>query len=358
MRFYPFAAAGISLLAAALTVWQVVESSTDLDDVPPYSPPETPAGGAIEVTVDVGMSPEEIGEALEDAGVITSATQFNILVGLLGYNGLLQAGDYEFQPRMPALEALYRIRNGETSTRSVTVREGWRLSEIADAVAEQGIPRDEFLDAASRARDYALSSSRPDGLAFLQSAPRNASLEGYLYPATYSIRRSDTARTLIAKMLQAFENNVTVDTRPSVDGLSFHQVVTLASIVEREAVVPEERPIIAQVFLTRLRRGIPLEADPTVQFAVADDPASVTEFGYWKRELTVTDLEIDSEYNTYVEKGLPPGPIASPRLESIEAVVRPATTNYLYFVAKGDGSHAFATTLQEHLDNIERYRDQ
>jgi UPF0755 protein len=159
-------------------------------------------------------------------------------------------------------------------------------------------------------------------------------------------------------MLQAFENNVPPDMAEQAveGGLTVHQVVTIASIIEREAVVPEERPIMAQVFLRRLREGIPLGADPTVQYAVAEDPASVAAYGYWKTELTRNDLEIDSPYNTYQNRGLPPGPISNPRVDSILAVLNPADTNYLYFVAKPDGSHAFASTLEEHQNNIEMYQ--
>ena len=357
MRFYPIAATGLSLAVAALAVWEVVKSSNDLDDVPRYSPAGSPVDAVVEISIDTGMSPQDIGEVLEDDGVIASATQFNILVSLLGYEGILQAGEYEFQAGSPVLSVVYRIRRGETSTRSVTVLEGWRLEEIADAVEEQGISRDEFL-AEARARNFALSAARPDGFEFLQDTGRNASLEGYLYPATYSIRKDDTVQTVLEKMLQTFGNNLTPDIEPSARalGLTLDDVVTLASIIEREAVVPEERPIIAQVFLSRLRQRMSLDADPTVQYAIAEDLDSVRRYGYWKRELTRADLEYDSPYNTYANRGLPPGPICSPRLESLEAVVHPATTNYLYFVAKGDGSHAFAATLDEHLENVEKYR--
>jgi len=133
-------------------------------------------------------------------------------------------------------------------------------------------------------------------------------------------------------------------------------VVTLASIVEREAVEPSERPIIASVFLNRLRAGIALQADPTVQYAVGQNNPSVAKYGYWKKDLTLDDLQVDSPYNTYVHPGLPPGPIANPGLASINAVVRPASTNYLYFVAKNDGTHVFAETLEEHLRNVEQYQ--
>jgi UPF0755 protein len=137
--------------------------------------------------------------------------------------------------------------------------------------------------------------------------------------------------------------------------MTLHEVLTLASIIEREAVVPEERPVMAQVFLSRLELGMPLEADPTVQYALANERENVAEYGYWKQGLTAEDYEIMSPYNTYVEPGLPPAPISNPRLDSINAVLDPAGTNYLYFVAKEDGSHAFAETLDEHLQNIELF---
>jgi len=161
----------------------------------------------------------------------------------------------------------------------------------------------------------------------------------------------------VQKMLQAFADSLpgTLEQQATDLGLTLHEVVTIASIIEREAVLPEERPVMAQVFLRRLRLGIPLEADPTVQFALANDPDSVAEFGYWKQGLTTDDLEVASPYNTYIETGIPPGAICSPRLDSLNAVVNPADTNYLYFVAKPDGSHAFAETFQEHLDNIEAF---
>ena len=357
MRLYPFAAAGVSVVLAAVVLWQVVESSNDLGDVPAYSPRPLPSDLVPEVTVDQGMSPRDIGNRLENAGVITSATQFSILVSLLGYDGILQAGDYEFDLGTPALTAVYRIRQGQTTTRSITVTEGWRLEEVADALDKLGIPRDEFLSEAVT-RNFARSSARPDGYDFLPTTGRNVSLEGYLYPATYPVRKDDTPESILNKMLKAFQDNVTPDIRSAAQsvGLDQHDVITLASIIEREAVVPDERPIIAQVFLSRLRQGMSLEADPTVQYAVAQDAASVAQFGYWKKDLTRADLDVDSPYNTYLNSGLPPGPICNPRLESIEAVVHPATTNYLYFVAKGDGTHAFATTLQEHLDNIKKYQ--
>ena len=345
-----FAAASVLALACAIVaVWLVVAGpANDVDDIDAYRPVESPAGEPVTVTVNPGASTEEIAGKLEKEGAIGSATQFRVLVAFLGYDRLLQPGEYEFERGSPELDAVYRMRRGLVSTKSVTVVEGWRLEEIAEAVAEQGINRTEFL-AAARRSDYEF--------AFLEDLRVGQRLDGYLFPATYTIRRRDTGRDVVQQMLQAFADNVpaSIEEQGADLGLTLHEVLTLASIIEREAVVPEERPVMAQVFLRRLRLGIELGADPTVQYAVAQDSESVAEFGYWKRELTAEDLDVDSPYNTRIVSGLPPGPICSPGLDSINAVVNPASTNYLYFVAKPDGSHAFAETFQEHLENIELY---
>jgi UPF0755 protein len=348
MRILPIAATGVCLVLAGVAVWQVIQSPDSIDDVPTYREPQLSDESTVEVSVLAGQSPEDIGKDMEAVGAIESGDQFEILVSLLGYQGSLQAGEYEFGASTPEIDAVYRIRAGELSARSVTVLEGWRLEEVADAFEAQGIPRAEFISQA-RARNFDFS--------FLNGLRGNDTLEGYLYPARYPVRKGDTATDVITALLRGFESNVpaSVAEEAASSGLTLHEVVTLASIIEREAVVPEERPIMAQVFLRRLHEGIPLGADPTVQYAVAEDPDSVEQFGYWKTELTRADLEIDSPYNTYQEQGLPPGPISNPRLDSILAVVNPADTNYLYFVAKPDGSHAFASSLEEHQANIERY---
>lgn len=339
----------IALVLIVAAVWLVAAGpGNDIDDVQGYQPVETPTAEPVTVTVESGEGSDAISDELKKSGAIDSATQFRVLVAFLGYGPLLQAGEYEFTRNTPELDAAYRIRRGLVSTKSVTVVEGWRLEEIADAVVAQGIPRNEFM-AAARRLDYDFS--------FLKDRRTGDRLDGYLFPATYTIRRRDTARDVVQQMLQAFADNVpaAVEQNAAGLGLTLHETVVLASIIEREAVVAEERPVMAQVFLRRLRLGIPLEADPTVQFALANDPDSVAEFGYWKQGLTNEDLEVPSPYNTYAEGGIPPGPICSPRLDSINAVANPADTNYLYFVAKPDGSHAFAETFEEHLTNIELF---
>jgi peptidoglycan lytic transglycosylase G len=320
-----------------------------IDDVGSYQASEPEAGDPIAFSVSAGESPATIGNALEAVGAIDSGTQFEVLAGLMGYDSLLQAGDYEFQPGTPALDAVYRIRNGLVSTRSVTVVEGWRLEEIADSVAQQGIGREEFIAAASSVSyDYD----------FVRQIPAGQDLEGYLYPLTYTIRPSDTAQMVVEQMLEAYAQNVPADVsaRAAAAGISLHEVVTIASIIQREARVREEKPIMAQVFLTRLSLGIPLEADPTVQYAITEVPENVAAHGYWKASLTEDDLAYDSLYNTYLYPGTPPGPISNPGADTILAVIQPSDTNYLYFVAKPDGSHAFAETLEDHLANIELYQ--
>jgi peptidoglycan lytic transglycosylase G len=347
MRFAAAIALVVVLTVAA--VWLVAYGpGNDVDDVEGYKPVESPRGEPVTVVVEPGAATEAIANNLQSTGAIGSATQFRVLVALLGYDHLLQSGEYEFDRGTSELDAVYRMRRGLVSTKSVTVVEGWRLEEIADAVAEQGIQRNDFI-AAARRGDYEFP--------FLEDLGIGQKLEGYLFPATYTIRRRDTAQDVVRQMLQAFADNVpaTVQEQGDALDLTLHEVVTLASIIEREAVVAEERPIMAQVFLRRLDLGMPLEADPTVQYALGNDPENVAEFGYWKQGLTEDDLAIQSPYNTYVESGLPPGPISNPRLDSINAVLNPADTNYLYFVAKEDGSHAFAETFQEHLENIELF---
>lgn len=343
------AATTVAVFLVAISAWLVLRSGDSVDDVGPLAI-SLHGDAPVTITVEEGDSPHHIGETLEDAGVIDSATLFQVLVAFMGYDRLLQSGDYEFEHGTPALEAIYRMRHGEVSSKSLTVIEGWRLEEVADAAAELGVARDEFVAAASDASRFDFD--------LLTALPAGASVEGYMYPATYPVAADETGAELVTEMLQAFDDSVPLGVRESAAqvGLTFHQVVILASIIEREAQVADERPIMAQVFLSRLAQGISLGADPTVQYALADDPASVEEFGYWKAGLTEEDVLTDSPYNTYVYTGLPPGPIANPRLESILAVLNPSDTNYLYFVATPDGSHAFAETFEEHLQNVQDFQ--
>ena len=188
--------------------------------------------------------------------------------------------------------------------------------------------------------------------------PASRSLLGYLLPASYPLQCQASASEMVAAMLDAFTQQVTPEVIAAARsrGLSLDDTVILASVVEREAVIRAEQPVIASVFLNRLKAGLPLQADPTVQFAIANAKPPSGTGGWWKTDLTVADLRVDSPYNTYRNPGLPPGPIANPGIDAIKAVANAATTDYLYFVAKGDGSHAFARTLDEHNANVARYQ--
>jgi UPF0755 protein len=307
------------------------------------------------IVVEAGDTAASIAERLESAGIIESASSFRLLARITGAERALAAGEYEFQPGTSVLDAVTRIRKGLTSARIVAVPEGLRLEEIAALLERRGIvSASDFLATAAAYR----GPNDGEVLELLDSRTPGLSLEGYIFPATYSFSRRATPHEIVEAMVKALDERLTPDLRVEARqrGLTLHEVLTLASIVEREVLVPDERRTIASVFLNRLQLGMPLQADPTVQYAASLVPGSVDRFGYWKRELTVQDLEFDSPYNTYTRPGLPPGPIASPGMESILAVIRPAETPYLYFVARPDGSHAFSTTFEEHEQNVERYQ--
>ncbi|MGB7872793.1 MAG: endolytic transglycosylase MltG, partial [Anaerolineales bacterium] len=225
---------------------------------------------------------------------------------------------------------------------SFVILPGWRIEEIADSLATSGlsITSDEFLAAAR---------SAPPGLDYL---PASASTEGFLYPDIYILPRTITAEELVDEFLRNFSLHLTLDLREGFtrQGLEVYQAVTLASIVQREAIVADERAQIASVFLNRLKADMKLDTDPTVQYALGYDASKGT---WWTNPLSAVDLQIDSPYNTYLYTGLPPGPIANPSLSALRAVAFPAETPYYFFRARCDGSglHVFSVTFEEHLQN-------
>jgi UPF0755 protein len=307
------------------------------------------------ITVEQGDDAGSIGERLEKAEIIESGSAFKLLAGLTGSERTLAAGEYEFLRGTSSLDALVRIRDGLTSARVVAIPEGMRLEEIANVLERRGVvAANDFLVAANT---IATTGSGID-TDLLSSRPRAGTIEGYIYPATYSFGRTVTPNEVVLSMLNTMSERLTPALREEArrQGLTVHQVLTLASIVEREVVIGSERPLIASVYRNRLEQEMPLQADPTVQYAIAARPGSIVEFGYWKRALSLQDLAYDSTYNTYIKRGLPPGPIANPGIESITAVIRPAQTSYLYFVARNDGSHAFSTTFEQHQRLVEQYQ--
>ncbi len=308
---------------------------------------DSPAGNpdaALELHVPEGATAQSVIDELVEAGVVRNGL---LLRNYMQYRGLdlgIQAGSYQVSGSMTVRELAATLQRARPPEIVLTVVEGWRLEQIAEAVGQAGLSygATDFLQAArSIPPDHPLAPELPGGV----------SLEGFLFPDTYRLEPTGTAQDLVDSMLETFQLRVAGDQLQAfyAQGLLLYEAVTLASIVEREAIVPEERPLIAAVFLRRLRTGLPLESDPTVQYALGQQPGG----DWWKSPLTLVDLEIASPYNTYRNTGLPPGPIANPGLASLEAVAAPAETTFLYFRATCDGSgrHSFADTFEQHLLN-------
>lgn len=341
-------AAGAIALTAALAwfLFQTPASIFEVESERAVAQIST-TGAPVIVTVAKGESANAIGKELQRQGVIRDDRLFEVVVALRGVTNSLEAGDYEFDHGLPVVEVVDRIAHGKTASRQVTLVEGSRAEEIGDALEKAGVvSKADFMAALVKSR-----YNQPF-LAQLTSS----SLEGFLFPARYEFLRTTTPDAVVNQLLSGFQTNVADTVQLEGQALTLEEVVTLASIVQREAGTLSEMPTIASVFLNRLRLGIPLQADPTVQYAIARNGPVSTADGYWRKELTVDDLKVNSPYNTYLNPGLPPGPIANPGLDAITAVIRPATTNYLFFVAKGDGTHAFAQTLEEHERNIAQYQ--
>jgi UPF0755 protein len=295
-----------------------------------------------------GQTAVAIGDELQNRGLIRSALTFRLMVESRGVGDRLAAGEYELSPALTTSEVVDRLTRGDTRRGSMfAVPEGWRVREIAQRLdSQQILSGKEFLE---------LAKASPP---LMSQAPPGATLEGYLFPDSYEVGLKTTERDLVKSMLEQLERrfDVGLRTKGAERGLTPHQVLTLASIIEREAANPAERPLISAVYHNRLSVGMRLQADPTVQYAVAPlDPASVIG-GLWKRDLSRDDLQFPSPYNTYREVGLPPGPICNPGLDSIKAAVDPAPVDFMYFMARGDGLHAFARTEPEHRANVEAYR--
>ncbi len=318
----------------------------------------------VQFEVKPGMSARAIAQELEAAGVITDARLFEAYVRVNGLAGRLEAGTYTLSPDMTPVEIAQVLQRALAPSIRVTIPEGWRLEQTADMLSANGILDGEAYRRLASGSDLgALGELGPEIVAFLRARPTGASLEGYLFPDTYELpAENPSAVDLIRKQLEAFAAKVLplYQAAHAEGGLqmTLHEVVTLASIVEREAVIAEERPLIAGVYLARLKADMKLEADPTVQYALGYQPDTGQ---WWKTPVFLEEYDqVASPYNTYLHPGLPPGPIASPGLSSIQAVLHPAQHDYLYFVAAPDGSgrHIFARTFEEHLANVKRYREQ
>ncbi|MEZ0396889.1 MAG: endolytic transglycosylase MltG [Anaerolineales bacterium] len=288
-----------------------------------------------------GETVDSIAVRLEQAGIICDAQVFRDYLVWSGLDRTIQAGTYRLSPALTGMQVARALQDATPTEVTFFVYAGWRIEEIAEAIPASGLqiaPQD-FVAAAS------LPLHPP---AFL---PAGASAEGFLAPGEYTLPRTTDAAQLVSVLLQEFTFGLTPELEQgfTAQGLSVYQAVILASIVEREAVFDEEMPLIASVFYNRLRIGMNLQSDPTVQYALG-----FTGDTWWKNPLTLSDLEVDSPFNTYLYPGLPPAPISNPSLAALEAVAFPAQTNYYYFSARCDGSgyHNFAETFEEQLANL------
>ncbi|HPZ30932.1 MAG TPA: endolytic transglycosylase MltG [Limnochordia bacterium] len=286
------------------------------------------------VEIPLGTPAGRISRMLEEQGLIRSAFIFDIMLKITNRDSQLKAGEYLLNPAMNTMEVIQKLNEGTIVTHRIMIPEGYELKQIAAVLAREGLVDPErFLMLAQNAE-----------LVFGEQFPVELpipSLEGYLFPDTYHFAKEQSEEAIIRQMVSRFVDVVIskVDLSLLDDKYTLHEVITLASIVEKEVIYDFERPLVAAVYHNRLNIGMRLQADPTVRYVMTENRSRVL----------YSDLEIDSPYNTYRYDGLPPGPIASPGLKSIMAVLEPADVDYLYFVAKNDGTHVFSRTFEEHV---------
>ncbi|MDA1330230.1 MAG: endolytic transglycosylase MltG [Chloroflexi bacterium] len=307
--------------------------------------PVDPDASEQDFAIEFGEDTRSILARLEASGLIREAALFGDYLVYSGLDRQLQAGEFALSPAMTALELAQAMLDPNPGVALVSIFPGWRLEEITAGLQSSGLefePAD-FLAAAQD--DY-------PQFGFLSSRPQGVSLEGYFLAGDYEFERESRAEEVVVGLLTRFESGVgpTIIAGWEAHGLTVHQALTLASIVAREAVIEEEMPLIASVFLNRYTAGIKLEADPTVQYALGYDKGSQS---WWTRPLLTGHLTVDSPYNTYLYGGLPPGPIASSSLAALQAIAFPAESSFYFFQATCDssGAHVFAVTFAEHLGN-------
>ncbi len=297
-----------------------------------------------DLVVSEGENAQQVIDQLVDAGIVDEGALLRRYLQYRGMDTGIQAGRYQLNGGMSVRELAEALQLAQAPVALLTIREGWRREQIAQQIDALALSYggQAFLDA---------TIDPPASFQYANELLEQPTLEGFLFPDTYQADPEASAEELVEAILTNFESRLDSSLLEgfSAQGLNLREAVTMASIVEREAVVSDERPLIAAVFLSRMDLGMPLESDPTVQFALGMQPDG----SWWKSPLSAADLEIESPYNSYRYGGLPPGPIANPGLDSLRSVAQPADTTYLYFRAACDGSgrHLFAETFEEHLGN-------
>ena len=291
------------------------------------------------IQVKPGMAARDIGELLYKEGIIKNVFLFQVVSKVQGMQNSLQAGEYIINNNMTMQQIITMLGKGETTYQLITIPEGYTVEQVATSLQTKNIgSAATFKKIAQDFVPYAYMAT--------QNANTVYKTEGYLFPDTYRIGKGATEEQILSMMTTQFDKQFddSLRARTAELGLSIQEAVILASLVEKEAQLSEDRPIIAGVFLNRLKLDMPLQSCATIQYIL----------GYPKAELTVRDTEIPSPYNTYLHPGLPPGPIANPGMAALQAVLYPKKTEYLYFVADKEGAHHFSKTYEEHLIAIEQ----
>lgn len=298
--------------------------------------PLTPAQ-AVLYQLKPGTSLARAATDLETIGVLRSALALKLLAHLSDQGGLIQSGTYRFVDPATPRQVLERLVSGDVEEVSLTIPEGFTLQQVIDRISALGYGDREQLQQLAREPDF-----------LRQLGIEGKSLEGYLFPETYRFTPGIDEVALLKMMVQQFRRRVGQQLldKAKARHLDLRQLVILASIIEKETGLAGEMPLISSVFHNRLRRHIPLQSDPTVIYGIHG----------FNGNLTRKDLETPTPYNTYLHRGLPPGPIANPGLAALQAAAQPAQSNYLYFVARGDGSHQFSATLREHNRAVRRFQ--
>lgn len=325
-------AAGLPAAGGLLSLWLFLQVH---EPFPPHS-----AARSVTVQIPAGYSVRDIGGKLEGAGIVRSAQLFRWYVRLLSGSHSLQAGEYEFRLPIALPQVVEKIERGAVLYHRVTIPEGLDMMEIVEVLSRQGLGVKARFEAAVQ---------DPSPISDLDPDARN--LEGFLFPDTYLVTRSMSEQQIVAVMVQKFRSLWTARRRQDARrlGMNVHQVVTLASLIEKETHLASERPLVSAVFHNRLKEHLKLACDPTVIYAVRQVEA-------FDGVINRSDLRIDSPYNTYLYPGLPPGPIASPGVGSIDAALHPADADYLFFVAKNDGSHYFSSNYRDHRRAVAKYQ--
>jgi UPF0755 protein len=287
-----------------------------------------------------GTSSLEISHQLEKEGIVRHWALFLGYVKICKISRPLQAGEYRFEKPLSICQVADRLIHGLVYYREVTIPEGYSVFEIADLLVQKKLAAPESFRAAAG-----------DARLIANLVPEARNLEGFLFPDTYRFTRGVSAEEMVQQMVNRFRQMYSSFFRSEVEqsSMSLNQVITLASLIEKETGVEDERPLVSSVFHNRMKLHIPLQCDPTVIYA-----AKLR--GTFRQEILPTDLDTPSPYNTYLHPGLPPGPIANPGLSSVEAALKPASSNYLYFVSTNQGGHVFSTTLEQHSRAVAVYR--